>query len=1029
MNAKPARSTSFFVLGGTLTRDAPSYVMRDADLDLHAALVRGEFCYVLTSRQMGKSSLMVRTVVRLRSEKAKAVVIDLTALGQNLTPEQWYLGLLGRIASQLELEDEMEAFWYAHASLGPLQRWLGAIREVVLPRTHEPVFIFIDEIDATRSLPFAADEFFAAIRELYNERSELPALSRLTFCLLGVATPASLIQDARTTPFNIGRRIELTDFSEQEAHVLLPGLSRAGRHAPALLQRILYWSGGHPYLTQRLCQAVMEDLRVRTPGGVDRVCEEVFLSNKARDRDDNLLFVRDRMLRGGANPVELLSTYSSIWTGRMVKDDPSHPVLNELRLAGVVRSENGYLRVRNRIYTRVFNQKFVEANQPQDEVARQRAAERRGRLKVLAWAVPMVLAFAALASLAWWQSRRAQKETENFTTTANTGMTAMSNIADRMYDISSKRPELHSTYTEIVQATNSFLDTMLGIERNNPAANNLKANSLDVAIDDALRNGDKTTARSKARECLTRAEALKDNPDVRVRAIAARLYASAAEAFGKLGDSKEAESSAQKAEAAARQVSSQVKPDDEFTLQSLSRTYNTLGGAEGAMDHWDRAVQSYQRNVGMDQKVADLYAKQGAGERNFKVVHDALEERNRIAQIDFENHQYDAARTILEDHSLAIARTLVKWNDDPAGHRTDAQKQQAHVDLLDVENQLGDLLAVRSSTWPDALKYYTQALNEGQSLARSDAGLPNPQKIEDAALAIARMRKLLGQFAPAQEAYNKYIAMLRERDTAHASPESAVKLGFAFQELASFEAHHGTKSAAPADYETALEWLSKVSSADSSVEREMAGVYIKLADVESDFNQPAPAREHYGKAARASEKCIMLDHRQAAAQAAETDAILMSDYQNLAFSKLGMGDRKAAADAVAKLLESAKTGVAAAQASLDAKKTREAVDRAALAYGTLGWAELLNNHPQESIRASRSALLLDARQAWIHANLAHAYLLAGQLDQASAVYQAHVGEQMYDDRFEISILDDFAELRKLGFDRPAFAQMEKLLAR
>jgi AAA domain-containing protein len=1029
MNAKPARSSSFYVLGGTLTRDAPSYVMRDADLDLHAALARGEFCYVLTSRQMGKSSLMVRTVVRLRGEKAKAIVIDLTALGQNLTPEQWYLGLLGRVASHLELEDELEAYWYAHSSLGPLQRWLGAIREVVLPRTHEPVFIFIDEIDATRSLPFAADEFFAGIRELYNERSELAALSRLTFCLLGVATPADLIQDARTTPFNIGHRIELTDFTEQEARVLLPGLTRAGRHAPALLKRILYWTGGHPYLTQRLCQAVMEDPRVRTPGGVDRICEEIFLSNKARDRDDNLLFVRDRMLRGGANPVELLSTYSSIWTGRMVKDDPSHPLLNELRLAGVVRSENGFLRVRNRIYVRVFNQKFIEANQPQDEVARQRAAERRGRLKVLAWAVPLVLAFAALASLAWWQSRRAQKETENFTTTANTGMTAMSNIADRMYDISSKRPELHSTYTEIVQATNSFLDTMLGIERNNPAANNLKANSLDVAIDDALRNGDHASARSKARECLSRADALKDNPDVRVRAIAARLYASAAEAFGRLGDSKDAESSAAKAEAAARQVSSQVKPDDEFTLQSLSRTYNMLGSAEGAMDHWERAVQSYQRNVGMDQKVADLYAKQGEGERNFKVVHDALEERNRIAQIDFENRQYDAARTILEEHSLAIAKTLVKWNEDPARKRTDAQKQQAHADLLDVENQLGDLLAVRPSTWPDALSYYTQALDEGQTLARSDAGLPNPQKREEIALAVARMRKLLGQISPALEAYNKYIAMVRERDTAHASPESTIKLGFAFQELASFEAHHGTKSAAPADFQSALEWLSKISSADSSVERELAGVYIKLADVESDFNQTAPAREDYGKAARASEKCIALDHKQAATQSSEAAAMLMADYQNLAFSKLGLGDRKAAADAIEKLLDNAKTEAASAQVSLDTKKSREAIDRAAIAYGTLGWAELLSNHPEESIRASRFALALDDKQAWIHANLAHAYLLAGQVDQASAVYLAHVGEQMYEDRFEISVLDDFAELRKLGFDRPAFAQMEKLLAR
>jgi hypothetical protein len=80
-------AASFFVLGGTLKTDAPSYVQRRADTELHDALQAGHFCYVLTSRQMGKSSLMVRMAVRLRAEGAKVPVLDLTALGQNLTVE------------------------------------------------------------------------------------------------------------------------------------------------------------------------------------------------------------------------------------------------------------------------------------------------------------------------------------------------------------------------------------------------------------------------------------------------------------------------------------------------------------------------------------------------------------------------------------------------------------------------------------------------------------------------------------------------------------------------------------------------------------------------------------------------------------------------------------------------------------------------------------------------------------------------------------------------------------------------------
>src|ERR1044071_7668718 len=123
-------TVAFYVTGGTLDRDAPCYVVRRADNDLLEALRRGQVCYVLTSRQMGKASLMVRAATRLREEGVAVASLELTAIGQsNVTPEQWYGGLLGHIGRQLHCEDEVEAFWFGNDRVAPLQRCMRTLRE------------------------------------------------------------------------------------------------------------------------------------------------------------------------------------------------------------------------------------------------------------------------------------------------------------------------------------------------------------------------------------------------------------------------------------------------------------------------------------------------------------------------------------------------------------------------------------------------------------------------------------------------------------------------------------------------------------------------------------------------------------------------------------------------------------------------------------------------------------------------------------------------------------------------------------
>jgi WD40 repeat protein len=409
---RPFSPIDFYFTGGTMGREAPSYIERRADTEIFEALRRGEFCYVLTSRQMGKSSLMIRTEARLKQVGVNVAALDLTAVGQNLAIEKWYVGLLVQIGQRLNLEDDLIDFWLSESMLGPMQRWIKAISEVVLPQCPGDLVIFIDEVDTVRSLPFSTDEFFAGIRECYNRRSEDPEVKRLSFCLLGVAAPSDLIRDTRTTPFNIGSRIELYDFTPSEAAPLAHGLGRGNRQGAALLKRILYWTGGHPYLTQRLCRAVAEDKNITGRGGVDRLCRDLFISRRAQARDNNLVSVRDQLLRGDGDVIDLLEIYARVLRHRRVDDDRSNPLVSKLRLSGITRAEDGTLWVRNRIYDRVFNRAWVSDNLPDAEKRRQRAAFLGGVWRTALVSSAILLLMGWLAFLALRERDRARKSAE-----------------------------------------------------------------------------------------------------------------------------------------------------------------------------------------------------------------------------------------------------------------------------------------------------------------------------------------------------------------------------------------------------------------------------------------------------------------------------------------------------------------------------------------------------------------------------------------------------------------------------------------
>gem|GEM_PF-458441 len=245
--------------GGAERLDSEFYVERDEDAALHRELHKrqGKTITIRASRQTGKTSLLVRGVQQLKERGAKVVHIDLQSIEENRLANldsflEWFARMTVR---KLRLDQaEVDKAW--RSGVGAPDKLCYLLEDYAIPAAGGRVVLAIDEADRVLNTPFHSD-FFGMLRSWHNSRALSDVWDQLDILMVISTEPHLLIKDVSQSPFNVGTRLRLRDFTLHQ----VAELNRRYRSPlrDAQVSELFSFLGGHPYLTRKALYTIVCD--------------------------------------------------------------------------------------------------------------------------------------------------------------------------------------------------------------------------------------------------------------------------------------------------------------------------------------------------------------------------------------------------------------------------------------------------------------------------------------------------------------------------------------------------------------------------------------------------------------------------------------------------------------------------------------------------------------------------------------------------------------------------------------------------
>lgn len=248
----PSIPAAFEPIGGAVPLNSEYYIDRSADAEFRAALARHDSIVLIKgARQIGKTSLLARGLQFSRERGTKAALTDFQKFNASNLENvgNFYLSLAESLADQLEISVVPSDVWDERR--GANVNFERFLRREVLARMNAPLIWGLDEVDRLFACPFGS-EVFGLFRSWHNERALDPSgpWAGLTLAI-AYATEAHLfITDMNQSPFNVGTRLTLEEFNENQV-AELNRRYRSPLKSPDELKRFIRLLDGHPFLVRR----------------------------------------------------------------------------------------------------------------------------------------------------------------------------------------------------------------------------------------------------------------------------------------------------------------------------------------------------------------------------------------------------------------------------------------------------------------------------------------------------------------------------------------------------------------------------------------------------------------------------------------------------------------------------------------------------------------------------------------------------------------------------------------------------------